>query len=145
MYIESLISGENGNQAGGLPSSVADLWKVPILSRPPISGTGHRILANAENYGNQRRSCDLSGSTGKLLDAAQTSSSSPQNSNLNQKDSDVKTDVNRNVTSNNNVQEHGSDKNHNKVNNKSAAKKYHKKVGIDLSTLFFRILLVLRK
>ena len=108
---------------------MADLWKVPILSRPPISGTGHRILANAENYGNQRRSCDLSGSTGKLLDAAQTSSSSPQNSNLNQKDSDVKTDVNRNVTSNNNsnVQE-GSNK-HNKVNNKSAAKKYHKKVG----------------
>ena len=145
MYIESLISGENGNQAGGLPSSVADLWKVPILSRPPISGTGHRILANAENYGNQRRSCDSSGSTGKLLDAAQTSSSSPQNSNLNQKDSDVKTDVNRNVTSNNNVQEHGSNKNHNKVNNKSAAKKYHKKVGIDLSYLFYRIRLALRK
>ena len=128
-------NGQTGlpSNSTGLPSSVADLWKVPILSRPPISGTGHRILANAENYGNQRRSCDLSGSTGKLLDAAQTSSSSPQNSNLNQKDSDVKTDVNRNVTSNNNVQEHGSNKNHNKVNNKSAAKKYHKKVGIDLS------------
>ena len=128
-------------QPGVLPSSVADLWKVPILSRPPISGTGHRILAgisnnanqaekaeNSSNYGNQRRSCDLSGSTGKLLDSAQTGSNLHQNSKSNSKlDSDVKTDVNRNqVNSNNN---NVIDKHNNKVNSKSAAKKYHKKVG----------------
>ena len=78
-----------------------DLWKVPLLTRPPISGTGHRVM----DY-NHRRSCDLSGSTGKLLD-----------------NDDIKTDVNRNVTNNLSGDKH-------KVNSKSAAKKYHKKVGL---------------
>ena len=132
---------------GILPSSVADLWKVPILSRPPISGTGHRILAgisnnnsanpapaqaeNSSNYGNQRRSCDLSGSTGKLLDSTQTGSSNLlQNSKSSSKlDSDVKTDVNRNQVNNNNNNVIDGNKHNNKVNSKSAAKKYHKKVG----------------
>ena len=72
---------ENNNNVSNNPS---DLWKVPLLSRPPISGTGLR-----PDY---RRSCDLSGSTGKLLD-----------------NDDVKTDVNRNVSN---------DKH--KVNSKSA-------------------------
>ena len=132
-------------QPGILPSSVADLWKVPILSRPPISGTGHRVLAgisnnaanpapdkaeNSSNYGNQRRSCDLSGSTGKLLDSTQTGSNLLQNSKSNSKlDSDVKTDVNRNQVNNNNNNVIDGNKHNNKVNSKSAAKKYHKKVG----------------
>ena len=55
----------------------ADVW-VPMLSRPPISGTGHRVL---ESKFNNRRSCDLSNSTGVLLD-----------------NDDVRTDVNRNVS-----------------------------------------------
>jgi hypothetical protein len=143
--LDRRIPGENVNlQPGILPSSVADLWKVPILSRPPISGTGHRILAgisnnanpapaqaeNSSNYGNQRRSCDLSGSTGKLLDSTQTGSNLLQNSKSNSKlDSDVKTDVNRNQVNNNNNVIDGN-KHNNKVNSKSAAKKYHKKVSL---------------
>ena len=77
------------------------LWKIPVLSRPPISGTGHRFLDVKSTH--HRRSCDLSmaGINGvdKLID------------------DDVKTDVNRNV----------SDKS--RVNSRSAAKKYHKRVS----------------
>ena len=54
-----------------------NVW-VPMLSRPPISGTGHRVL---ESKFNNRRSCDLSNSTGVLLD-----------------NDDVRTDVNRNIS-----------------------------------------------
>lgn len=53
------------------------VWKkVPVLSRPPLSGTGLRL-----DY-NQRRSCDLSGK--QIL--------------MHDQDLEVKTDVNRNVT-----------------------------------------------
>ena len=69
-----------------------NVW-VPMLSRPPISGTGHRVI---ENRMNNRRSCDLSNSTGVLLD-----------------NDDVRTDVNRNV----------SDKLRSKVNGKKYHKK----------------------
>ena len=72
-----------------------DVW-VPMLSRPPISGTGHRVL---ENRMNNRRSCDLSNSTGVLLD-----------------NDDVRTDVNRNI----------SDKLRSKVNGKKYHKKVSK-------------------
>ena len=76
-----------------------DVWKIPMLSRPPISGTGHRILDVKSTH--HRRSCDLSlANDHKLID------------------DDVKTDVNRNVT----------EKSRN-VNSRSAAKKYHKRVS----------------
>lgn len=77
------------------------VWKkvLPVLSRPPLSGTGLRLDYNPLN---NRRSCDLSGKQ-ILVD-----------------NDDIKTDVNRNVT---NAEKSS------KVNSKSAAsKKYHKKV-----------------
>ena len=75
----------------------SEVWKIPVLTRPPLSGTGHRILDMKSNH---RRSCDLSmAAHDKLID------------------DDVKTDVNRNV----------SDKS--RVNSRSAAKKYHKRVS----------------
>ena len=80
-------------------AAIQDVWKIPMLSRPPISGTGHRILDVKSTH--HRRSCDLSLANDKLID------------------DDVKTDVNRNVT----------DKS--RVNSRSAAKKYHKRVSSD--------------
>ena len=77
-----------------------EVWKIPVLTRPPLSGTGHRIL-DPHMKSNHRRSCDLS---------------MAGNSNL--IDDDVKTDVNRNVSG---------DKS--RVNSRSAAKKYHKRVS----------------
>ena len=84
--LDRRMPGENGTP---------DVW-VPMLSRPPISGTGHRVL---ENRMNNRRSCDLSNSTGVLLD-----------------NDDVRTDVNRNI----------SDKLRSKVNGKKYHKKVSK-------------------
>ncbi len=86
------------------------LWKkVPILSRPPLSGTGLRIDYNpSSNNNHHRRSCDLSGKQILMGD-----------------NDDVKTDVNRNVT---NAEQTAK---HNKVNSRSNNKKYHKKVGVN--------------
>lgn len=80
------------------------VWKkvLPVLSRPPLSGTGLRLDYNPKN---NRRSCDLSGKQILVVD-----------------NDDIKTDVNRNVT---NAEKSSASK----VNSKSAAsKKYHKKV-----------------
>ena len=84
-------------------TSTEKLWKIPVLTRPPLSGTGHRIL-DPHMKSNHRRSYDLS---------------MAGNSNL--IDDDVKTDVNRNVSG---------DKS--RVNSRSAAKKYHKRVSFFL-------------
>ena len=90
-------------------TSTEKLWKIPVLTRPPLSGTGHRIL-DPHMKSNHRRSCDLS---------------MAGNSNL--IDDDVKTDVNRNVSG---------DKS--RVNSRSAAKKYHKRVSF-FNTKYFEL------
>lgn len=86
-------------------ASSADMWKLPVLTRPPISGTGNRILDEIL-YNHNRRSCDFSNT--KIHD---------------KDDDDVKTDVNRNIAN---------DKT--KVNSKLAAKKYHKRVSVEIAT-----------
>ena len=91
-------------------TSTEKLWKIPVLTRPPLSGTGHRIL-DPHMKSNHRRSCDLS---------------MAGNSNL--IDDDVKTDVNRNVSG---------DKS--RVNSRSAAKKYHKRVSFFLNPKYFEL------